>query len=233
MRLYQSLDYVNNFHSLNPFLGDNNNGNISGDGSNSEHNNSNSNSSTVKTFTSNGNHQALTKSIDTQLLSLPRNETENSNFLSNYSDDSVHHNSVTIEALAQALNSTTTGENTPPDAIIDDSGNRNPGEGENSISNSNGNVVDGCGDLSKFATNINHMITRGNLYKLNFDAAETELNLIERNLSGSVECLASNPDDSFMEDDGTDCYAVVFRPIFTEFISRTFQTIIHRHRRLH
>lgn len=204
MRFYQSLDYVNNIHSLN--VGNNINGNISS-GSNSENNNSSSNiGSTVKTFTSNGNHQALTKSIDAKSLIHSQNETDNINFLSNYRNDSIRHNCVTIKALAQALNSTTTDDHTETDAVV--GGNQNLGEGENFISNSNGNAVDECDDSSE--TNINHMITRGNLYKLNFGAAETELDLIERNLSGSVECLASSPDDSFMEDDGmTFCFVEI------------------------
>lgn len=217
MRFYQSLDYVNNIQSSNPFVGDNNNGNISNSSSisisgDSNHENSgSSNSSTVKTFTSNGNHQAqaLTKSTVTQLLSHSRNETDNFNFLLNYRNDSVHHNNLTIEALTQALSSTTTAvDNAQPDTIIEAGcGNRNLPEGENSISHSNGNAVEECGGsggdgFSDLESNINHLITRGNLFKLNFDSAETELELIDRNLSGSIECLASSPDDSFMEDDG-------------------------------
>lgn len=194
MRFHQSLDYMNNIHSLNSFGGDNNNGNIG----------TTISSTTVKTFTSNGNHQTLTKPIDRHLLPRsPQNETNNFNFLSNYHNDSVRQNSLTIEALSHALNSTTGIElenvNVEPDAIVDDDGgNRTTADGEIS----NGNAGDECGDLLDLETNINHMITRGNLYKLNFDAAETELDLIEQNLSGSIECLASSPDDSFMEDGG-------------------------------
>lgn len=199
MRFHQSLDYVNNIHNLNSCVGDNNNGNLSSNSSHSDHSSS-SNSSTVKTFTSNGNHQALTKLIDTQ----SQNERENFNFLSNYrNDSSVRRNNLTIAALTQALSSSTTDENTKPDTcIVDADANQNLDEGENSISNANGNAVGECGDSSDLETNINCMITRGNLYRLNFDAAETELELIQRNLSGSIECLASSPDDSFMEDDG-------------------------------
>lgn len=211
MRFQQSFDYANNIHSLNSRVGDNNNGNLSSNISQSDRSSS-SNSSTVKTFTSNGNHQAVTKQIDTQTLSHSQNEAENFNFLSNYrNDSSVRRNNLTITALTQALNSSTTDENTEPDACIDDGDvNQNLGEGENSISYLNGNAVGERGDLSDFETNINHMITRGNLYKLNFNAAETELELIERNLSGSIECLASSPDDSFMEDDGTICLSEFF-----------------------
>lgn len=207
MRFHQSLDYVNNIHSLNSCVGDNINGNLSSNSSHSDHSSSSSstsNNSTVKTFTSNGNHQALPILIDTQSLSHSQNEAENFNFLSNYrNDSSVRRNKLTIAALTRALSSSTTDENTEPDACIDDAdANQNHDKGENSISYLNGNAVGECGDSSDLESNINCMITRGNLYKLNFDAAGTELELIERNLSGSIECLASSPDESFMEDDG-------------------------------
>lgn len=206
MRFHQSLDYVQNINELNSLVGDNNNGNIGSNNINSDNN------SSVKTFTSNGNHQAVTKSISNS-----QNETDNFNFLSNYRNDSVHrnHNNLTIEALTQALTSTATSEHVESDAILTEGGNRFHGNGKNSILNTNGNAVDECGDLSDIETNINHMITRGNLYKLNFDAAGTELDLIERNLSGSIECLASSPDDSFMEDDGTNRFRFFF--IFPTF----------------
>lgn len=229
MRFYQSLDYVNNIHSLTSFGGDSNNGNISSSSSGNHSDNNNINTSTVKTFTSNGNHQALTKSIDTEFLSQAHDQAVNINFLSNYRNDSAHHNSVTIKALSEAIASTTTGE---PDAIID--GNLSFGKGEHFSRNSNGNAIDECGDSSDLETNINHMITRGNLYKLNFDAAETELDLIERNLSGSIECLASSPDDSFMDDDGM--VSSLRKCVSAQLISfhlRIFQTTIDRHRRPH
>lgn len=63
--------------------------------------------------------------------------------------------------------------------------------------NLNGNdEVDDIEDLSDSDTNIGRMITRGNLFKLKF-------NTNNENQSGSIECLASSADESFMDDEGT------------------------------
>lgn len=62
--------------------------------------------------------------------------------------------------------------------------------------NLNGNdEVDDIEDLSDADTNINRMITRGNLFKLKF-------NTNGEKRSGSVECLASSADESYMDDEG-------------------------------
>lgn len=53
------------------------------------------------------------------------------------------------------------------------------------------NDIDECSDSE---SDINHMITRGNLFKLKFES--------EAKRSGSIECLASSADESFMDDEG-------------------------------
>lgn len=171
MRFYESVAYISNSNNNNNTNNSNSNGNISGN--------------TVKTFSSNGNNQAVAETFEG--LTLP----------------ALHQMKIssneTLSNLNLNLNRNLVCDSDGNDKRkFNDSNKEASGAIDESILNGNeNNVNDKFTDLE---TNINHMITRGNLFKLNFE--DNHLNSSDTKRSGSIECLASSPDDSFMDDEG-------------------------------
>lgn len=198
MRLYESLSYVNN----------NNNNNISHANDNiidrDYHSNGNSSGNTVKTFTTNGNHQS---NINGVTVTSPKTAATSTYF--EISDSS----SVGCDVLnaVSALNETycfygshrklksREHLNIINDSDDDDDNANGNGNIVNSIESKSKDTVDLIdGSSSDIEAEINRLINRSNLCRQNFECE-------------SNKDIAPNTEEQFMDEEGKYAFLFMFR----------------------
>lgn len=221
MRFHESLSYLNNNNNNNigNFNG-NGNGNGNGGGSNSNYQHHGSQNidrtgncnavQTVKTFTSNGNHQSNINDSDTILDSIKTDNTQNSYFEINESinvDGGAlnSHQNWPLErdlgkSLAAAFNETYSFYGTHrtlktrENDVNEDDDNAN-----GNISNFNVFKKSGSIDLiddsssSDIEAELNDLINRSNLCRQNFEYESNK----------GLTSITSHSDDQFMDEEGT------------------------------
>lgn len=211
MRFYESLSYLNN-----------NNIDVSGNGNGSHNNNSSyqhhanqnidrsNNCGTVKTFTSNGNHQSSSSNdADTILESIKTDNTHNSYFEVNESTNvdggySANQNwpleTDFGKSLAAAFNesycfygSHRTLKTRENDLNDDDNANGNGNDNGSNETKKLQNSIDLIDDSSSdIEAELNHLINRSNLCRQNFEYESNK----------GLTTITTNTDDQFMDEEG-------------------------------